>query len=104
MAKSPSRPAKVDFLVKQGDTFRRLFTFENDQSGATFKFIIDGEPDLTLGNGLTIQGVDNKEVLLSKDIDWSGTRKYEFEREKDGITWTPFEGKIDSEPELSENE
>lgn len=104
MAKSSSIPKKVDFPIKQGDTFRRVFRFSIDVSSATFKFIIDGEPDLTIGNGLTISGVENTDVIVSKDITWSGTKKYEFERVMNGITWTPFEGKMISEIELDENE
>lgn len=111
MATSPSRPKKVDFPVKQGDTFRRVFKFQTkgispvpvDVSTATFKLIIDGEPDLTLGNGLTIQGADNDEVLVEIDITWSGDKSYEFERVLNGITWTPFEGKIKSEAEITED-
>lgn len=119
MAKSPSIPKKVDFPVKQGDTFRRVFTFglvvdpsavppviidPTDLTTATFKFIIEGEPDLTLGNGLTlIPGGDNNKVLLSVDITWIGKRKYEFERVLDGVTWTPFAGRIISQTELLED-
>ena len=111
MAKSPSIPKKVDFPVKQGDTFRRVFRFQTqgdtpvpvDVSAATFKFIIEGEDDLTLGNGLTLQGDDDDEVLVQVDIIWKGSKKYEFERVMNGITWTPFEGSIKSEGELTED-
>jgi hypothetical protein len=111
MPKSSSLPSKVDFAIKQGDTFRRVFEFfetdgttASDQTGATFKFIIEGEDDLILGAGLTLQGTDSNQILLSVDIDWAGTKKYEFERVKSGITWTPFEGKLISDTELDENE
>jgi hypothetical protein len=112
MASSSSKPQKVDFKIKQGDTFRRVFQFFEDPeqtvpldvSTATFKFIIDGEADLELGSGLTIQGTDSNEVLLSVDVAWYGTKKYEFERVMAGITWTPFEGSIKSEIELDEDE
>lgn len=111
MARSKSIPKKVDFIVKQGDTFRRVFAFDDgadtplpvDQSTATFKFIIDGKTDLTLGNGIEVTGDDNELVTVSKDIDWAGEKLYEFERVMDGITWTPCAGKLISKTELTED-
>lgn len=110
MATSSSFPVKINFKVKKGDTFRRILTFQTkgdnpqnvDQTGAQFKLIIEGEDDLTLGDGLSLQGVDNHQVLISKDIDFAGSRKCEFERLMNGVTKTWFQGIIKSQDELLE--
>lgn len=110
MPTSSSKPKKVNFKVKQGDTFRRVIIFENPDgtplnvSTAVFKLIIEGQPDLTLGNGLTIYGTDNNRLLIQKDITWTGIRKCELERVMAGITRTHFEGKITSYVELNETD
>ncbi len=112
MASSSSKPKRVGFSVKQGDTFRRMVTFQTkptdtvpdpvpiSQAGAVFSFIIEGEADLTLGSGLTIQGAGNNQVLISTPIAWEGSRKYEFQRVLSGITRTFFAGKIKSVAEI----
>lgn len=114
MATSKSIPATLNFIHKKGDTFQRQLVFETDEdspqpidlSGATIKMIIEGGiTDLTLGNGLTVQGDDDNELLIqTDDFDWTGKKKYELEvTYATGVVTTHFAGYINLKDELEED-
>lgn len=110
MAKSKSLPTKVDFEVKQGDTFKRALTHTLegvavDMSDVVPVFIFNSDTveNLTLGSGLTWGGDDNEILYISQLIDWAGTLTYELEYTyTSGEVSTKIAGKIKSVAEIDE--
>jgi hypothetical protein len=107
MATSNSKPTKVNFNITQGDTFYRTFTFYAqdgetpiDLSSATVEIVIEGQDDITEGDGLTVGGADSNVVTLSKVITWEGKHNYELKVTNAGIVKTHLKGYINSIEEI----
>lgn len=113
MASSNSIPSKVDFKVKQGDTFKRVITFfepdgttPSDVTGYVPKMIFDDTTitPLTVGVGLTWgTGGDAHKLYLNVAWPYDTKVKYEFEiTYASGDVETKFEGTISVVKEIPE--
>jgi hypothetical protein len=107
MATSSSLPTKLNFRIKQGDTFNRVITISLDEepvdlSTATVAMIIDGQDDLSESDGLSVGGGDNNVITINKVISWSGSHKYEIRATfASGLIKTYYEGTITSRVKLT---
>lgn len=110
---SSSIPSKVDFKIKQGDTFKRVFSFfeadgttPSDVTGYVPKMIFDDTTltPFTVGSGFTWgTGGDAHKLYLSAVWNNSGRVKYEFEvTYASGEVETKFAGTITAIAEIDE--